>query len=400
MSSISKTDEAEGKDPPQRNWVLPLGLLFSIGGTMLLMQVYGRYWALLFALGLALGVTLYHAAFGFASSWRRFLLTGDGQGIRAQIIMLATASLVFFPILSQGEIFDRPIVGAVAPAGLSVAFGAFLFGVGMQLAGGCASGTLYALGGGSSRMVIVLLFFMAGSVLGSAHLPFWLEWGRGDSISLVTELGAAEGLLAQLAALFLFFLITVWVERRKGFIRQWSSGPKGGLAIIWRGPWPLYAGAVALAILNIATLALAGHPWSIAFGYTLWGGKIASFAGLDLSSWTFWSWPGPSKALAGSVFENSTSVMNFGLLIGAFLAAGLAGRFRPAGEFVPRQALAAVLGGILMGYGARLAFGCNVGAYFSGIASGSLHGWLWLFAAMAGTYFGVRLRPHFLLSRI
>ena len=48
-----------------------------------------------------------------------------------------------------------------------------------------------------------------------------------------------------------------------------------------------------------------------------------------------------------------------------------------------------------MGYGARLAFGCNVGAYFSGIASGSLHGWLWFLAALVGSYLGTRLRPAF-----
>ena len=60
---------------------------------------------------------------------------------------------------------------------------------------------------------------------------------------------------------------------------------------------------------------------------------------------------------------------------------------------VPIRALMmAVLGGLLMGYGARLAFGCNIGALFSGIASGSLHGWLWMAAALAGTALGVPLR--------
>ncbi len=63
----------------------------------------------------------------------------------------------------------------------------------------------------------------------------------------------------------------------------------------------------------------------------------------------------------------------------------------PAGWFILRPALAAMLGGLAMGYGARLAFGCNVGAYFSGIASGSLHGWLWMAAALAGTALGVPL---------
>lgn len=54
-----------------------------------------------------------------------------------------------------------------------------------------------------------------------------------------------------------------------------------------------------------------------------------------------------------------------------------------------------LLGGLLLGYGARLAYGCNIGAYFSGIASGSVHGWLWLVFAFMGNAIGVKLRPIF-----
>jgi hypothetical protein len=57
-----------------------------------------------------------------------------------------------------------------------------------------------------------------------------------------------------------------------------------------------------------------------------------------------------------------------------------------------------VIGGLLLGYGARVAYGCNIGAYFSGIASGSLHGWLWLPAAFAGNVVGTAFRPYFGLS--
>ena len=60
-----------------------------------------------------------------------------------------------------------------------------------------------------------------------------------------------------------------------------------------------------------------------------------------------------------------------------------------------RSAVAAIVGGLLLGYGARLAYGCNIGAYFSGIASGSLHGWVWLVAAFAGNVLGTRVRPLF-----
>lgn len=57
-----------------------------------------------------------------------------------------------------------------------------------------------------------------------------------------------------------------------------------------------------------------------------------------------------------------------------------------------------MLGGLIMGYGARMAFGCNIGAFFSGIASFSLHGWVWIVFALMGTWVGVRLRPLFGLS--
>ena len=46
----------------------------------------------------------------------------------------------------------------------------------------------------------------------------------------------------------------------------------------------------------------------------------------------------------------------------------------------------------MLGYGARIAYGCNIGAYFSGIASASLHGWLWFAAAFLGNIAGTRLR--------
>ena len=57
-----------------------------------------------------------------------------------------------------------------------------------------------------------------------------------------------------------------------------------------------------------------------------------------------------------------------------------------------------MIGGLLMGYGARLAFGCNIGAYFGGIASFSLHGYIWGVLALAGTFLALYLRPIFGLS--
>jgi hypothetical protein len=88
-------------------------------------------------------------------------------------------------------------------------------------------------------------------------------------------------------------------------------------------------------------------------------------------------------------------VMNIGIVLGALIAAGLAGRYAPRFRIPLRALAAAIIGGLLMGYGARIAFGCNIGAFFSGIASTSLHGWLWIAAALPGTWIGIKLRPVF-----
>ena len=102
--------------------------------------------------------------------------------------------------------------------------------------------------------------------------------------------------------------------------------------------------------------------------------------------------------MRSSVLMDVTSVMNFGIILGALTAAILAGKFAPVWKVSNRSLAAAVVGGILLGYGARIAYGCNIGAYFGGIASGSMHGWLWLVTAFAGNIVGTKLRPMFDLN--
>ena len=376
-------------------------LVVLAGGAALLADGQGPRQAALFLTGGALGIALYHALFGFTSAWREFLSEGRGAGLRAQMVMLALASVIFLPAIAGGTLFGRPVAGAIAPVGISVLVGAFLFGIGMQFGGGCASGTLFTVGGGSVRMVVTLVAFIAGSLIGTLHAPFWYALPSFGPVSLTGELAIAPALGLQLAVLAAIWWASVIIERRKfGAISTGIAAPAAGevMGRLLRGPWPMVWGAVALALLNVLTLALAGHPWSITFALGLWGAKIASLGGIDVAAWEFWTWPFPAKALRQSVFADVTSVMNFGIIGGAFLAAALAGRFRPTFSVPIRSLAAAVAGGLLLGYGARLAFGCNIGAFFGGVASGSLHGWLWFAAGLLGNYAGLRLRPWFRLT--
>jgi uncharacterized protein len=360
--------------------------------------VSGRM-SVLFLVGVAAGVVLYHAAFGFTASWRRFITSGSGEGLRAQMLMLALTCAIFFPLIDRGELFGQTLHGSISPVGVSVVVGAFLFGVGMQLAGGCASGTLYTVGGGNTRMLITLLAFIAGSVLGTAHMPWWSAAATAKPISLIAVFGVWPALASSQAAFAGLAGLTILVQRRRAPGVSDASGPPVIRSRWLRGPWPLAAGAVGLAAVNVATLVLAGRPWGVTSAFALWGANALAAIGVNVAAWPYWSTPAQAASLRVSIAFDVTSVMDVGIMLGAMGAAGLAGRFAPAWRVSARSAAAAAIGGLLLGYGARIAYGCNIGAYFSGIASGSLHGWVWLIAAFTGSAAGTRLRPIFGLSR-
>lgn len=369
-------------------------LLLLVGAWYLAQAADGRQ-AALYIVGALLGLTLYHAAFGFTSAWRVFIADGRGAGLRAQMLMLALGVLLFFPVLASGELFGTPVKGLVSPAGTSVIVGAFIFGIGMQLGGGCASGTLYTVGGGSTRMLVTLAAFIVGSVIGTAHMPFWTAQPQLAPVSMIDALGLAPALVLNLLVFAAIAAITVTVEKRRhGRLHPQQPQPAGGARWL-RGPWPLVAGAIALVLLNFTTLALAGRPWGVTSAFALWGAKAFSSIGIDVASWPYWATKANAAALAAPVSQDATSVMDIGIVFGAMLAAALAGRYAPVWRLPLRSLAAAVVGGLMLGYGARLAYGCNIGAYFSGILSGSLHGWLWLVAAFIGNVLGTRLRPLF-----
>ena len=112
-----------------------------------------------------------------------------------------------------------------------------------------------------------------------------------------------------------------------------------------------------------------------------------------MQSWDYWQ--DNAASYQQGVLGNVTSVMDIGIIIGALVASAAAGSWTLHRRIPGRLALGAVVGGLLMGYGARIAYGCNIGAYFGGIASFSLHGWLWGVLALSGTFLGLKLRPLF-----
>ena len=262
----------------------------------------------------------------------------------------------------------------------------------MQLGGSCASGTLFAIGSGQTAILLTLAGFIVGAVLGALHFPFWTNDLPSHAPMSLADTGAGYlgAWLISLAVMAAIVGLTYLLARRGlGASRSRKPPPPRGAARAIRGSWPLWVGALLLAGLNALTLWVSGGAWGVTFAFSMWGSKILDAVGVDVLSWPFWQDPANLAKYHAGFLAEKTSVMDLGIIVGALVASAAAGSFVLHRKMPGRLALGAVIGGILMGYGARIAFGCNIGAYFGGIASFSLHGWLWGVMAVVGTFAGL-----------
>ena len=329
-----------------------------------------RYGAILL-IGLGFGLTLEGFRFGFTGPWRRMILERDASGLIAQFICIAIVAVAAFPLLAAN---GAELKGAHAPIGIAMIGGAFLFGAAMQIVLGCGSGTLVNAGRGNVIGAVALPFFAIGSFAGAYHLTWWTDLGSLP----VLAMSGTRGLLITLAGLAALAVMAL------------MFGTKGS----HRLPARIWGAVLVLAVLAILHLIVAGQPWGVVYGLGLWVAKGVVAAGVDLSGSTFWAAPANAAQVEASLLTDVTSLTNLGLIGGAALMTWWRAGFSAALPRLPVRAWGAVvIAGLLLGYTSRLAFGCNIGAFFSGIGTGSLHGWVWFVAAFAGSWLGIRLRP-------
>ncbi|MFE7571045.1 YeeE/YedE family protein [Streptomyces sp. NPDC057539] len=386
--------------PPVRRVPLAVSALIAVALTGYVWSAHGARPGVLLLLGLGLGVALFHSRFGFTSAWRQLVAVGNGTGLRAHTLLLGTTATLFALLIGTGTgLFGSVPAPSAGPLGVGLLAGSFLFAVGMQLGGACASGTLFAVGSGQSSIVLTLGGFIAGSTLAAWQFGLWKDLPAFEPVVLADHIGWFGSWAVTMLALALIVLVSRRVQARRN---PPPIGPvpsaRGAAARVLRGSWPLAAGALALSVLGAGVLLVSGGAWGVTSAFSLWGAELVRALGGHPETWTFWQQPNNARMLAGPVLADKNSLTDIGIMIGAAVAAALGGTWTLHRGVPWRTAVAAVLGGVLMGIGARLAGGCNIGAYLAGIASGSLHGWIWGAVAILGTWAGLRLRPLFALS--
>jgi hypothetical protein len=162
--------------------------------------------------------------------------------------------------------------------------------------------------------------------------------------------------------------------------------------VAWlKDAWPYITGAILLSVFQIVTLAVTGSPWGVSAVFANWGAWLYELVGGVVDKWYYFANEGAASTLENGILQDAGSWRNVGIIFGALFATLIASGFKFKKIKSWKQVVAAVLGGLLMGYGARIGFGCNIGAFYSGIASMSLSGWVFGACLFIGAIIGSKL---------
>eukprot|EP00755_Sulcionema_specki_P020954 Sspe_Gene.73221::Locus_44047_Transcript_1_1_Confidence_1.000_Length_2873::g.73221::m.73221/K07112/K07112; uncharacterized protein len=371
----------------------------------------------LYLIGGYLGVVMQRGDFAFSGTLRRALQRGVrppdvNREVRSLVLLLLLTSLAFAPVLSLGEASVRGVAvrGWVNPIDLPLAVGSTVFGVGAQLADGCGSGCANDAAQGNWRSLIALFSFVIGSALGGWAFEGWQDWPRSDGVSLLADMPRGAGLLVQLAFLTALYGALLHLgdpsddpsspPTQHPILAQYRVAQRrseGGLLpdslhSFLFAPLSPEGCAAGLAVGNLLILITRGRPWGITGAYSTWGANLFRGLGADVESWDYYR-----GGVERNIFaDDGTTAIVLGMLAGGLLAAVVStGRFFTfKASSIPRAAASAVVGGLLLGLGARLSRGCNIGAFLSGVASFSLAPWIWIIGCLVGTAISAPLRPY------
>lgn len=365
--------------------------------------------------GTALGAFLQKGRFCFVNAFRDFFAYKDSR-VTKGVLAATLLTMVFWGIAYQ---FGYYQTFWTPQWGLTGLVGGFIFGIGMTYAGGCASGTLYRAGEGYLQFWLTLLCMGIGYAAFTVAFPtldstYFAALTVGEGVSLFTVTSIPAGLLGVGVAIVALLGYATLVGRASTTaefgeradvaqlhlgalrapvigLRQFARGTATyarGLARAWRTPiaaskQPWDPRTAALGITAAAVLWFTQHSIVGVTGpEARWTGYLLSQVGVEANSFEYWG----SVLFQGQGVDVTVDmVMIAFVIVGAFLAAVWSGDFAvrvPKRRRLPN----AVVGGLLMGAGSRLAPGCNIGNIYSGIAELSVHSFIAAVGIVAGVY--------------
>lgn len=395
--------------------------------------------------GFAYGILLQWGRFCFASAWRDLFAIGVTRMFVGIMVAMGVFSIIMAVLASKQLSTFHP-----GPFGWHELVGGLIFGLGMTLAGGCASGTLYKTGEGNGTSALALvgivfgqaIFVDAGgwfdNVLQNYIFPpnnplFTLASKFAGEGTTLTDLLWYNSVVNVIIPILGLFLIVYALVARKGIMRRMmeekSAAADGGevnpsfnddLKGFWRmvtaSRRTTIAGVLIGIIAGVHVMAMQGMRDK--FGIDNFGEILAQLGATGLSNQGTVFDPGywyitTQEAQVGAwvlekfgfnmmdniyfgvmngipaLWQNPALLMSIGIILGAAVIALINKEFSlkpPTGEL----AVWGLLGGLLMGAGARIALGCNIGGFYIRAAGGDPGGWLFFLGMGGGAFSAVK----------
>lgn len=378
--------------------------------------------ALFLISGLMIGYVLQRSRFGFAGGVRKPVMMGNGDLVRALLLLfsltvIVTAGIHYMASLGGAEVATKAAKGAaiipgtksVTPVSFGLFIGGFLFGLGMIPAGCCASGSLTDIGEGAGRAMVTLPFFCLGSVLGVWHLASLkntLLYKNAVIVYLPDYFGYFGAVAVSLISFLLIYIfINKYESKRKTagtyieeVYQKWERElerpeeykffSEETYHTFFVKRWSFMTGAVGMAILFIVVLVTTHKSWGVTSTFVNWGVWLLNLVGIDLSNVQALS--SSVEAVNKGLLNDPGSLRNLGIILGSLICMLLASKVSLQFKYRLKDLATYALAGITMGYGARLANGCNAGALLGGISNLSLSGWVFLVAMTLGGLVGIK----------
>jgi uncharacterized protein len=357
---------------------------------------YGPSLAFALLAGALFGIVLQRSRFCFYCILKDFFVNKDGRPLIGIITALIVGSLGYL-VLFESWISDPkagyiPNDAHIGPSGWHLILGGLTFGWGMALSGSCISAHFYRIGEGSLLAPVALIGAVGGFILGmmSWNTLYVAAISESSVIWLPEQFGYTGSLLLQLAVLtgLLIWLLTRYIPEDNG-----KEPGKGHYTLssiyhkVFVHRWPAWVGGIGVGLLAIFYY-LRVEP----LGVTAEINRISRMLdfslvperleGLDTLA-------GCTPDMGADLFTtNGLFVM---AIVGGSLITGLL-----AGQFKPRLAsfsknIKALIGGLLLGFGAMISLGCTIGTTLSGIHAFALSGWIFTASMVFGVWSGLKI---------
>lgn len=321
-------------------------------------------------LGALLGFVLQRGRFCVTGAFRDIYLNRNYRMFTAFLIAISIQSLGIF-VLSNFGLFSSP-VKSLAP--FAVIIGAFLFGVGIVLAGGCATGTWYRAGEGLlGSWVALFVYALTSAVMRTGPLNHFNSELKSYTVQHTTiydSLNISPWLLVLLLISVTGYLAYHFISKEKGLTVASLPPRKTGINhLLFEKRWHPFVTAILLGLIAILAWPLSNLTGrNFGLGITTPSANLIQFLVTGNSQYINWG-----------VF------LVLGILLGSFLAAKGANEFRLRAPD-SRTLVTSAIGGFTMGVGASLAGGCSIGNGLVHTAIFSWQGWISLPVMMLGTW--------------